>query len=400
MRFWTQRLTPAGRALVICGVLLSPFSVVSVQVPLLISFLLLLFSLGVTALALNFLHRPKLSAEVLHPERVVAGFDAVCRVIVTNVGAVPAHDITVQWPGLPSPLRIAQPAAIVPFLEPGERTEFEVHIACPRRGVYGLPPVRPATAFPFRIAQSPRGKARCGTLSVVPAFHPLDNVDLPVSPRYQPGGIALSSNVGESPEYLGNREYRAGDSLRHIDFRAWARLSVPAVREYQEEYYCRLLIVLDTQLDRRWGRLDEAPLDAVLSLGAALADCFSRGEFIIDIVLAGSALYRLRTGRHTAQLDHVLDFLASVEPAFEDPFEEATALLADQLPRMSAMVLVLNRLSESRNRLVRLAEENGCRTKILRLEKGKGRETAVPVTGHPIVSIPMDSILRGKVNWL
>ena len=71
-------------------------------------------------------------------------------------------------------------------------------------------------------------------------------MDLDVGKRYQPGGIALTSHIGESPEYIGNRDYRPGDSLRRIDPRAWARLATPIVREYSEEYYCRIALVLDT----------------------------------------------------------------------------------------------------------------------------------------------------------
>ena len=42
--------------------------------------------------------------------------------------------------------------------------------------------------------------------------------------RYQPGGIPLASQVGDSLEFVGTREYREGDPLRKIHWRSWGRV--------------------------------------------------------------------------------------------------------------------------------------------------------------------------------
>ena len=122
---------------------------------------------------------------------------------------------------------------------------------------------------------------------------PLVDVSVPVGMRHQPGGIALTSNIGESPEYIGNREYVPGEPVRRIDFRSWARLGKPVVREFQEEYYCRIALVLDTHVVPKmtWGSFErwaegwyfpyeqgpeEFPeLEAAVSMTAALADALS-----------------------------------------------------------------------------------------------------------------------------
>jgi len=103
---------------------------------------------------------------------------------------------------------------------------------------------------------------------VLPDFRPADAITVPGSARYQPGGIALTSNVGESPEYIGNRDYRAGDPLRRIDFRSWGRLAKPVVREYQEEYFSRIGVVLDT----RGGALRQMLTPFRLGVGGKLGD--------------------------------------------------------------------------------------------------------------------------------
>ena len=42
-----------------------------------------------------------------------------------------------------------------------------------------------------------------------------------------------------------------GDPLRKIHWRSWARRGKPVVKEYQEEYFSRIALVLDTFLPRR-----------------------------------------------------------------------------------------------------------------------------------------------------
>jgi hypothetical protein len=46
--------------------------------------------------------------------------------------------------------------------------------------------------------------------------------------------------------------------VRRIDFRSWARLGKPVVREYQEEYYCRIALILDTHVvpKKTWGSFE------------------------------------------------------------------------------------------------------------------------------------------------
>src|SRR5690606_31114912 len=98
----------------------------------------------------------------------------------------------------------------------------------------------------FYLGRSGKDAIPLPPIIILPSFEPLAGLTLPVGTRYQPGGIALTSHVGESPEYIGNREYVPGEPIRRLDFRAWARTGRPVVREYQEEYYCRVALILDT----------------------------------------------------------------------------------------------------------------------------------------------------------
>ncbi len=58
-------------------------------------------------------------------------------------------------------------------------------------------------------------------------------------------GERLGKAAGSSLEFEDRREYLAGDDLRHVDWRAFARTDQLLVRQYREEVSPRLEVVLD-----------------------------------------------------------------------------------------------------------------------------------------------------------
>jgi uncharacterized protein (DUF58 family) len=236
-----------------------------------------------------------------------------------------------------------------------------------RRGRFQLPDLRAYSTFPFYLGRSGKVSKAVPPLVVLPSFEPLAGLTLPVGTRYQPGGIALTSHVGESPEYIGNREYVPGEPVRRLDFRAWARTGRPVVREYQEEYYCRVALILDTFVapGRRAGPNGFDELEAGISLAAALAEALSGGEYVIDLFAAGPDLHVFRSGRHMAHFDSVLEILAGVDACRTDPFERLGPAVADELARISTAVVVLLDWTPSRRALLEQVAEAGCRLKTL-----------------------------------
>ncbi len=368
---WAFKLTPNGRGLVAAGLALSSMASASTLAPI-YTVLFTLFALGLAAFVINLLHRPRLHAECAMPRRVVAGAEIHGAARVSNRGRGPALEVRAAFTGLPRWLRPEGGEVMAGLLRAGEEAELPLRMRAMKRGVYTLPPLRAFTTFPFNLLRS--GAARTGVppLTVLPRFTPASAVRLPATARYQPGGVTLTSEVGESPEYIGNREYRDGDSPRRLDTRAWARLARPVVREFQEEFFLRLALVVDTHIPRgrRPGPEGFPGLEAAVSLAATLADALSRGEYVIDIFAAGPQLYRFRTGRNTSSFDSVLDILAALEPCRSNPFDTLTPALAQEFATVSTLVCVLLDWDESRRALVRMAAEAGCRVKVFLVRDG------------------------------
>jgi len=68
-------------------------------------------------------------------------------------------------------------------------------------------------------------------------------------------GIKASRKRGQGLEFMSLREYRKGDSIKAIDWRATGRRRKPIVREYQEEQDQQVLLLLDSGY--RLHRLEE-----------------------------------------------------------------------------------------------------------------------------------------------
>jgi uncharacterized protein (DUF58 family) len=375
--WWSFRTTTSGKILAACILCVAPPAMTSLDIPIYqLLFALAVFSL--CAYTAAFVLRPCIEVRGRFPEKAIAGQPVAARFTIINRSRICARDLGVEGFDLPRSLKRVDDSMAVPGLAPGASADASLTVMPLRRGVYAWPGWRVFTTFPFGLFRTnvrsvPNDAAQAGgSLLVYPRFHPLSAIEVPISARYQPGGIALSSNVGESPEYIGNREYRPGDSTRHLDHRAWARLAAPVVREFQEEYYCRVALVLDTFVPgNRWPGPDGFQnLEAAVSLSAAIADALAHGEYIIDIFAAGPELYVFRAGRHTAHFENVLEILASIDACRANPFRKVTPALADELSNISSVIGVFLDWDQDRANLVRTAVEAGCSVKVAIVHDG------------------------------
>ena len=372
---WRFKLTPAGRFLLL-GVLFSSFGVATVIMPVYQVFCVLLGVYLVIWFA-NLLFRPTIKVRGHLPRRVTAGDELRAEFQLTNESWRPAYDVMLWLISLPREIRLKSADVVIARIGSGQTVSMPLVLQPTRRGVYELPDLCPHSTFPFNLMRSGSSRYPLANVLVLPRFHRIAEIDVPVGLRYQPGGVAMSSNIGESPEYIGNREYIPGEPAKRLDFRGWARLGKPVVREYQEEYYCRIALVLDTHVPHRKVPRDGFPqLEAAISLAASVADSLSATEHLIDLFAAGPELYVFRSGRQLAHFDNVLEILAGVEPCKQDPFERVAPAITEELSSITTAVCILLDWDGSRELLARSIVEAGCRLRLIFVRDG---DTTVPL---------------------
>ena len=415
--YWYYRITYPGKILLF-GFFLSGIGTISVSVPIYNLFSVLMALILVDGLA-SWIFRPRCDLKGDFPAQTTAGQPAIGHFTVTNRGWFPIYDMAVAFRWLEKPLSQTDRDDIWEYLPRGESVDLTVTIDAPQRGFYALPKLGVHTLFPFHLNRSGSAALPGKSLLVLPSFHQISSVDLPVGSKFQPGGIALTSNVGESPEYIGNREYVPGEPARRLDFRSFARLGKPVVREYQEEYYCRIALILDTymppetwlkrnlkSLSQFWHsrtEISQPPmnvLEAGISLTASIADALSRGEYLIDLFAAGPELYVFRAGRHTAHFENVLEILSCVDRCPDDPFETIGPAVFEELSNVSTAVCIFLDWDEQREKMARAVLDSGSSLKTIIIHDG---ETTLPYNsaefGHASHFTP-DQIEKGKVESL
>ena len=330
---WKHELTAGGKTLVY-AIALTGMGTVSVQLPIYQAFCALVVLLATSA-GVGSLFRPTVGLEPDLPERGTAGVPLSGPVRVTNRSRFrPAFDLHVGFYDLPDAFEAPPERVAIDQLSPGESAAATVAFTPRSRGIWELPPLRAYSSFPFRVARGGWSKTALPPLLVRPSFTPLDRLDLPAGGGRHAGGNALSNRVGNSPEFLGNREYVPGEPVRRLDVRAWARTGEPVVREFQEEQRPRVAVLLDTR-----GEPGEA-FERAVSRAAAAAEAVVRGSSALAVFGAGDRVLRFAGGRGPSLLGDVLDLLAAVQPRTGGPLDPIPAEFTAALRDVGTVVLV------------------------------------------------------------
>jgi uncharacterized protein (DUF58 family) len=343
-RIYAQRLTAAGRWFLLATALFSLYGGISLSLQGYVpsGYTAVIWTVAAGAM---LIYRPKVSLTARSPERVCAGETIHADIDIVQLGHLRGADLAVMPHRLPMAIdAIPEDGILLPDLKKGERTSIRIGLKCTARGAFVLRGFRVETGFPFGILRAWRTFASEQRLLVYPKFFPLGQLSLPTGRSYQPGGVAMVSQLGESFEYLGNREYREGDNVRDIDWRATARSQKPIVREWVEEYMLRAAVILDThvpaKLKPRETQGRREAFERGVSVSAAVSDFMARQDYLVDIFAAGPNLYHLTAGRSLAYLDQILDILACVNENPSEPFDLIEPQIAELLARLSTVICV------------------------------------------------------------
>ncbi len=376
-------LSPVGRAVFLFA-LAASFSGLDVERSQNSTLWALLFSLLVATLVMRRLFAlTAVEIKVVGPQRVMAGQNAHFQVCLQNRSPRSFYDIQVERPFLPWDGSWTGPRASLSQLRPGEGHRLTLTARFEARGQHELDSFSASALVPLRLAQGPRLWSAGTRFMVVPRVAPVLPLELPPSMRYQPGGMALASLTGESMELVGVRPYRDGDRIRDVHAKTWARTGQPSVREYQQEYFSRVGLVLDTDTKNA----GEDPFEAGISLAAGILSQLFRDDALIDLLVLGHQLHPLTLGRSLGYFEQALDRLACMAPG--PPFDASRSedLLRPHLSGLSSVVFVSASWDERRSSLVRAFERAGVGCRGIAVYEPKQCALTSPPDGVRVLSV-------------
>jgi uncharacterized protein (DUF58 family) len=212
---------------------------------------LLLFLL-VVAVGSSWSFKARFAATRLLPRFGTAGYPLNYRILVALERAErrALRSFRVSESQRARPFRLATVKEVAaPPVAPNEEVEVPVVLTPPRRGVLRFTGVTLARPDPLGLVRAVATVPLPQSVLILPRRYPVASIALPGTAKYQEGGVALASSVGQSDEYVALRDYRHGDPLRHIHWRSWARVGHPVVKEFEDEFFVRHALVLDTFTD-------------------------------------------------------------------------------------------------------------------------------------------------------
>jgi uncharacterized protein (DUF58 family) len=268
-----------------------------------------------------------LEVERRAPAEAFQGDEVPVEVVVVNRGRGTKLSVEVEDE------HVARTQLFLDRVGPGERLARGTARRAARRGVQEGSTASVRSAAPFGVAERRRTLPVPGTTVVYPAVVELGDLPLLASVPSHEHAIHGSPRRGHGPEYLGIREYRTGDSLRHVHWPSTARTGTMMVREFEEERTRRLAIVVDTWAD---AGTEETPLDVCCSAAASVAlaavglgrgvRLFAAREGVVD------ALVR-------SEPPELLRWLAEIRPFGGVPLAGVAAWLGPELRGIESVLL-------------------------------------------------------------
>ena len=329
----------------------------------------------VSCMAVGYFFRPRLSVQAHMPFRVESGSRFETRYTVVNKGRRTARDLAIDTLVFSDWRCLRRQRARLGMLPPGATESLSATGHALARGVYTLPALRYDSGYPcdfWRWGQNRKDLSQARELA------------------------------REALEFHGCREFRDGDALRHVHPRSSARVGAPVVKEFQAEGRSRTAILVDTRDPGRVATLraqitHEDPIEAALSLAAAIVDSLSVTDRTLELLVAGPEIYRFRSAGRVGYLEEVLDILAAVEPCRGDPIDHLEPLLFDEIREIQSVCLLLTGWDERRAMLVQEigAWEIGLKV-ILLVAHGQKVEGLPP----EVECVSIRDVLKGEVRGL
>ncbi|MBK8189299.1 MAG: DUF58 domain-containing protein [Vampirovibrionales bacterium] len=226
-------------------------------------------------------------------------------------------------------------------LAPRQRETIEYEVSPLRRGSFTFEPIRLRYRSRLGLLWIQQRAARRDVVKAYPDLKRIAQLRVRFSVSGE-GGDFRSRRLGlQGTEFSALRPYVAGDDLRHVAWRATARMDAPVTQVWRPEADQPILILLDA------GRTMNAPLandltrfDWALTAALSLAGvAIDHGDRVGVIAFDQRVTHRSPIAGGRAHFNRMLDALHALQPTAQEPDYEGVMLkAAKQLRRRSLVV--------------------------------------------------------------
>jgi hypothetical protein len=175
-----------------------------------------------------------------------------------------------------------------------------------RRGYIEFEALDIGRTEPSGLCRRVETRALCGRVLALPHRFLVAPMVLPGRGEQFSAGAGLTLASGQSTEFLGVREFKPGDAVKHIHWKRFASLGEPIVREFQAQATRRLAVALDTA----GGLAGEPVFEAAVSVAASVLEVAASTHGVVDLLLPGEVM--LASAKGGSDPETMLAALATV----------------------------------------------------------------------------------------
>ncbi len=165
-------------------------------------------------------------------------------------------------------------------------------------------------------------------------------------------GAHRSPYFGQSVEFVQHRQYVAGDDVRHVDWKVWARQDRLVIKQYEEDTNLRCTLLIDSSASMLYGRGEFNKFDYGCTLAACLAMLILRQQDAVGSVLFDNKI-RSRVPLRASQrhLNDILTSLENTKPAEKTNLDSIFKDVVQAFPKRGLMVLISDLLGAEESSL-------------------------------------------------
>lgn len=216
--------------------------------------------------------------------------------------------------------------------------------ACSRgRGRFALGPICIAVSDPFGFFKRSRVVEAPAEIVVLPKMFPIRNFNLGGLHTSWLGSEHTAAQAGHSVNFYGTREYRSGDNIRHIHWRASARWGLFVLKEFERIASREVTLLLDCSRESVAGVLRGVNFESSIRIGASIAQyAVSRGHPVQLLAHAEEPVV-LPPATGAVHLLQLLEALARARASGTVPLTQLLVSAGRFIGEGSTVVLLLNR---------------------------------------------------------
>ena len=286
-------------------------------------------------------------------------------------------------------------------LQPGQLTRLGYRVRPLKRGHFSFEHCEINLPSPMGLWTDKRLLTALDSTRVYPDFARLyDGQLLAVDNWLSQLGIRQRQRRGQGQEFHQLREFREGDSLRQIDWKATARHRTPIAREYEDERDQQIIFMLDC--GRRMRSQDDELSHFDHALNACLLLSYTalrQGDAVGLSTFASEQPRYLAPVKGTNQLNVLLNSVYDLDSSqYPADYPAAVTQLLARQKRRALVVLVTNLRDEDDEELLVAVKRLGQRHRVL---VASLREEALDrLRQAPVQTLPEALAYCGTVDYL